>query len=192
MNSKFISKVIVSTDDEEIAKISKEYGAEVPFLRDKNADHHSPISLATIRTLQQLQEINYVLPDIVVQLMANCPLRTAEDIDHAINNFIEEKINFQISSFKYGWMNPWWAHEIDRNGIARPIFKEEERMKRSQDLPDLYCPTGAIWIARTKKLFKSKTFYGPRYSFFPLHWIHAIDIDEYDDLEMASFFLSRR
>lgn len=192
LNSKYISKVIVSTDDEEIAAVSKSAGAEVPFLRDRNADDHSPISLATIRTLHQMEEVNITKPEIVVQLMANCPLRRTEDIDNALENFIVAKNNFQISSFKYGWMNPWWAHRIEPNGVATPVFKEEERMKRSQDLPELYCPTGAIWIARTSKLLESQTFYGPEYTFFPLHWIQAIDIDENDDLEMAKFFLNRK
>ncbi|MDT0649648.1 acylneuraminate cytidylyltransferase family protein [Autumnicola edwardsiae] len=189
LESKYISKVVVSTDDEEIAEVSREYGAEVPFLRDQNADDHSPISLATIRTLEQLEEVNIIDQQIVVQLMANCPLRSSEDIDKAVENFISKRLHFQISSFKYGWMNPWWAHKIDEEGKAIPVFEEKERMKRSQDQPDLYCPTGAIWIADIQELKKAGTFYGPDYRFFPLHWVQAIDIDEYEDLEMAKYFL---
>lgn len=189
LNSRYISKVIVSTDDEEIASQAIKYGAEVPFLRDQNADDHSPISLATIRTINQLKDADISAPDIVVQLMANCPLRTGEDIDKALENFIEKGSSFQISCFKYGWMNPWWAHRIDENGIAAPVFENLDKMKRSQDLPELYCPTGAIWIARTADLLEKETFYGPGYTFFPIHWIKAIDIDEYEDLEMASYFL---
>ena len=57
--------------------------------------------------------------------------------------------------------------------------------RRSQDLPDLYCPTGAIWIAKTKDLIRSKTFYGEGYCFEEINWINAIDIDDYEDLEFA-------
>lgn len=192
LESRYITRVIVSTDDEEIATVSRKAGAEVPFLRDKNADDHSPISLATIRTINQLTGAGMQKPDVVVQLMANCPLRNSGDIDDAIHHFIEEDANFQISAFKYGWMNPWWAHTLDEKGKAAPVFGEEELMKRSQDRPELYCPTGAIWIARTEELINSRSFYGPDYNFFPLHWIHAVDIDEYDDLEMAKFFMNRK
>lgn len=192
LDSRFITRVIVSTDDEEIAAVARKAGAEVPFLRDKNADDHSPISLATIRTIDQMAEAGMEKPDVVVQLMANCPLRDSGDIDDAINHFLEEDANFQISAFKYGWMNPWWAHTLDEKGKATPVFGEKELMKRSQDRPDLYCPTGAIWIARTEELINSESFYGPGYGFYPLHWIHAVDIDEYDDLEMAEFFMNRK
>ena len=156
LNSRYISKVVVSTDDKDIASVAIKYGAEVPFLRDKCADDHSPISLATIRTLKQMEEAGFEESDIVVQLMANCPLRNSNDIDLAIENFITKKSNFQISSFKFGWMNPWWAHRVDSNGFALPIFKENDRMKRSQDQPDLFCPTGAIWDCKNYSFSKGK------------------------------------
>ena len=189
LKSKYISDVLVSTDDEEIAAIGKAYGAKVPFLRDANADDHSPISSATIKAINQWEEHGLEKQDVVVQLMANCPLRDSNDIDEAIEHFFQNDLEYQISCFKYGWMNPWWAHKLDDSGKATPVFDKKERMKRSQDQPDLYCPTGAIWIAQKESLFRSKSFYGPNYTFFPMHWIKAIDIDEYEDLEMAKYFL---
>jgi CMP-N-acetylneuraminic acid synthetase len=191
LKSKFVSRVIVSTDDEQIAEISKFYGAEVPFLRDQNADDHSSVSLATIRTLLQLEDLEKNSADIVVQLMANCPLRNTSDINLAIENFVSKKLRFQISSFKYGWMNPWWAHEINIDGIAQAIFPDEIRLRRSQDQPELYCPIGAIWISIVSDLLDSKTFYGKNYSFFPMPWENAIDIDDYNDLKMAEFLLKK-
>jgi N-acylneuraminate cytidylyltransferase len=188
LKSRYISKVVVSTDNKDIASVAVKYGAEVPFLRDECADDHSPISLATIRALKQMEVAGFEASDIVVQLMANCPLRDSEDIDKAIENFIAKESNFQISSFKFGWMNPWWAHKIDSNGLALPIFNDKDRIRRSQDQPDLFCPTGAIWIAKTTQLINVKSFYGPNYSFYPLNWINAIDIDDYEDLEMANIF----
>lgn len=192
LKSKYISRVIVSTDDEEIADISKQFGAEVPFFRDKNADNHAPVSLATIYTLKQLEDKDNEKPEIVVQLMANCPLRDEHDIDKAIENFVAKDYKFQISCFKYGWMNPWWAHSLDEDGKASPIFSEGVKGSRSQDQTTLFCPTGAIWIAKTKNLFEAETFYGKDYAFFPVNWIKAIDIDEYEDLEMADFFIKSK
>jgi len=185
LKSNYISRVIVSTDDKEIAEISIKYGAEVPFLREEKADDHSPISLATIHTLLQLEKKYGEQSQIVVQLMANCPLRDNNDIDEAIDNFIQNEKSFQISSFKFGWMNPWWAHEIEPSGKAKAIFSHQIRNNRSQDLPDLFCPTGAIWIAKVKELKEAQTFYGIDYCFYPMNWIKAIDIDDYNDLRMA-------
>lgn len=186
--SQHISKVIVSTDDREIADVAIESGAEVPFLRDRNADDHSSVSVATVRALQQMKDLGMDKPDIVVQLMANCPVRDSDDIDSAVSNFISSNSLFQLSAFKYGWMNPWWAHSADGSGSSKPLFEAQMKM-RSQDLPELLCPTGAIWIANVEELIKHETFYGPGYKLFPMHWKKAIDIDDYEDLEMAEYFM---
>lgn len=184
-DSEQFDNIVVSTDDELIAETAVKYGAEVPFLREEHTDDHAPISLATINTLNRLENENGKIYATVVQLMANCPLRDSADIQSACTFFENNPHHFQISCFKYGWMNPWWAHSLDKNRIAKPVFDQEMRMRRSQDQPDLYCPTGAIWIADIAELKKANTFYGKDYRFYPLDWKHALDIDDYDDLEMG-------
>lgn len=57
--------------------------------------------------------------------------------------------------------------------------------RRSQDLGTLYCPTGAIWIAHTRALKESGTFYGPDYRMHPLSWESAVDIDDAADVRLA-------
>ena len=123
--------------------------------------------------------------------MANCPLRTEQEIVTAYNHFREHKYDFQISCFKFGWMNPWWAAELNGNFVPKKLF-EEAAGKRSQDLPELYCPTGAVWFARCDKLKESGTFYGAGYRMFPMDWKAAVDIDNYDDLEMAKLLYTMR
>ena len=87
-------------------------------------------------------------------------------------------------------MNPWWAHTIENNR-ANPVFPDEIRNRRSQDQPPLYCPSGAIWVAKANTLIQSNTFYGPGYTFFPIPWKRALDIDDYEDLEMAELLISQ-
>lgn len=180
IKSKCFNKVLVSTDDEEIAEIGKKYGADVPFLREKNADDFSSVSDVIVKEKNRLNE-SY---DIIVMLMANCPIRDEFDIKKAIDRFVKNNRDFQISCFKYGWMNPWWAHKIDILGKASPVF-DKTISSRSQDLSDLYCPTGAIWIAKNIELEKAKTFYGPDFVMEPMDWKKAVDIDDYDDLDFA-------
>ena len=183
LNSKFIDEVFVSTDSNKIANISKKYGAEVPFLRKKYNDDFSPVSHATIHTLNSVSNYCDEKYDIVVQLMANCPLRNETDLKKSIASFKNKKRDFQISCFKFGWMNPWWSFKINKKNKAKPLFPKQLK-QRSQDLPNLFCPTGAIWIAKTKKLIKTKSFYGKNFSFEELNWVNAIDIDDIDVIEL--------
>lgn len=187
--SNLFDRLIVSTDDEEIANISKKFGAEVPFFRKNTADDHSPISLATLEALEQAEQFYNENYDNVVQLMANTPLRTSEDIINQFNYFKENNCESLISHFKFGWMNPWWATKIDENGYPKRIFKNLGS-KRSQDLPDLFCPTGAIWISKVEILKKYKTFYSPNYMIYELDWKNSVDIDNYTDLEFADLIFS--
>lgn len=182
--SNLFHRILVSTDDLKIASIAKKYGAEVPFLRKKYYDHITPISKATIDSLKNAKQFWKEDYDTVVQLMANCPLRTARDIINSVRIFEKKKRNFQISCFKFGWMNPWWAFIKKKNNKVFPIFPRQIK-KRSQDLPNLYCPTGAIWIASSEYLLREKTFYGKNFTFEPVDWKRAVDIDDHDDLNFA-------
>ncbi len=183
IKSKLIDAVYVDTDAENIASIAREYGAQVPFLRDKYADDQTPVSVATAHFIKRLEGQD-VECENVIQLMANCPNRNTKDIEEAILNFSNRKLNFQISSFKYGFMNPWWAHKIDANNKPQALFPNEIKM-RSQDLPELSCPTGAIWIAKKINLLNENTFYGNAHEFFDLSFASAIDIDDLHDLEIC-------
>ena len=177
-------KIVVSTDSEEIADISLRFGADVPFLRDEAADDLSAVSLASIATLKQAEEHWGTDFDEVTQLMANCPLRSADTIKRFLADFRNKTACFQISCFRFGWMNPNWAFEMPEPEQPKYLFPDR-LASRSQDLPALFCPTGAIWTATAGQLKKEKTFYGRNHSFFEIGWKEAVDIDDYDDLELA-------
>lgn len=184
LESDCFDQVLVSTDSEEIAEISIAAGASAPFLRQENADDKAPSSLATISALKQAEEHWQTCFELVAQLMPNCPLRSAAHVKAAIGNFRMHDIRYQISCFRFGWMNPWWAVSLDAEMAPTRLFPEALNT-RSQDLDDLYCPSGAIWIAGRDELIEANTFYGPGHRFFPMDWIGAVDIDDMDDYEMA-------
>ncbi len=184
LDSGIFKRVIVSTDDKNIAQVAENNGIEVPFMRDEFADDHSPLSLAVIKALDQAESFYGEKYDTVVQLMANCPIRTGEQIVDGYNNFVSNKAKFQISCFKFGWMNPWWAVKLAEDKLPNSLFPEALKT-RSQDLEELYCPTGAVWIAGREALVKEGTFYGQGHIFHPMDWKYAVDIDNYEDLEMA-------
>ena len=184
-------RVLVSTDDEAIATVGREAGAEVPFLRDVAADDLAPSSEATRGALLQAESHWGEGYDVVAQLMANCPLRTAQDIRDAAAAFDAGAAPAQISAFRFGWMNPWWAARLQGDGQPEWLFPEA-RVARSQDLPPLYCPSGALWLARRDDFLAGGSFYLPGHTLHPMEWMSAMDIDDEDDLTMAEACMQLR
>jgi N-acylneuraminate cytidylyltransferase len=181
--SKKFDRILVSTDNEIIAKISQEYGVEMRFLRTEYSDDTAPVSKAVLFALNQAEEYYREKYDYVSQLMPNCPIRTSDDIMRIYDNFIIKDYASQITCFKFGFMNPWWALKIDNDNVGTRIFDIAVDI-RSQDLEELYCPTGAMWIAKTDHLRKYGSFYG-EHRYFEIGWKSAVDIDNYEDVEFA-------
>lgn len=176
--------VLVSTDDEEIAEIARAYGAVVPFLRKKTGDEYSPVSLATIEALEQFEHYRGRPAELVMQLLPTCPLRNAHHVRDCFATFEKNSYDFLLSCSDFGALNPWWAFSIGEDGAPHSLHPEA-MTKRSQDLERLYCPSGAIWLARVAPLMSAKSFYGPGHRFWPMNWREAIDIDTDEDLALA-------
>lgn len=186
LESQLFDLVLVSTDSEEIAEISKIYGAVVPFLRNEHADDFSTVSEATISALNQLKTFNGKDYETVVQLMPNCPLRLSKSIIEQVMAYESSDTRFSLlSGFNYGMFNPWWAHEKKADGTFSKLLTNNKISTRSQDLPELICPSGATWISHKAKLLESGTFYTEGYRFHKISWIEAIDIDDFEDLRLA-------
>lgn len=189
--SGLFARVIVSTDSEEYAEIAREFGAETPYLRGAElAGDHVPISAVTVDVLERLDPQGSLYPR-VCQLMANCPLRTAEDIQDSYRQFSESGARAQISVTRSGWLNPWWAMTRDAEYHLEPIFKEA-LTQRSQDLPALFVPTGAVWWAQSAVLRAEKTFHIPDRRGWEIPWFRAVDIDDEDDWLLAKALMQVR
>jgi CMP-N-acetylneuraminic acid synthetase len=191
LESGVFGQVIVSTDDEEIARIGRACGAEVPFLRSTQlSDDVTPVSAATTDALERLDPEGTAFA-CVAQLMANCPLRTADDIRSSHEAFLASGAPAQISVTRYSWENPWWAMTRDATGRLMPLFADRLQ-QRSQDLPELFCPTGAIWWARGEILRATKTYHVEGRTGWEIRWNHAIDIDTEDDWRLAEVLMTVR
>lgn len=183
--SKKFDRILVSTDDLKIKSVALSLGAECPFMREMGADDHAPASVATLHALSQAEQYWSEDYAVVAQLMPNCPLRNEHDIHIATEQFERSGAAFQISALQFNWANPWWAATIDDQGRPKALFPEQQKL-RSQDLPPLYCPTGAIWIAKTEALKAAGSFYGPDHRFCVLGDLAAVDIDTPEDLVFAA------
>ena len=184
ISSKLFEQVIVSTDSADIAEIAERCGARVPFMREANlADDVTPVSEVTADVLDKLDSFGRRYRD-VCQLMPNCPLRMAADIADSYRQFIETGSQAQISVVRYGWQNPWWAMRQDRHHVLDPIFRDYMTV-RSQDLPELYCPTGAIWWMKADILRQERSFHIPGRTGWEIPWQRGVDLDTQDDWDLA-------
>ena len=191
VESGVFSRVVVSTDGPAIADLARRAGADVPFLRDAAlADDHTPVSLATLDALDRVDP-ERTLYASVAQLMPNCPLRTADDVRESHAAFLAGRSPSQISVSRFDWRNPWWAMRRAADGRLEPLF-EGRVTERSQDLPELFCPTGAVWWARADVLRRERTFHVPGRTGWEIDWTHGVDIDTLEDWALAEILMDAR
>jgi N-acylneuraminate cytidylyltransferase len=189
--SGLFARVVVSTDDEEIAAVALRHGADVPFLRSADlADDRTGVSAATVDALERLDPHGTRYRQ-VAQLLATCPLRTAADVEASHAHFEANGCRTQLSVVRFGWLNPWWAMRLEPDDALAPVFPADVE-RRSQDLPPLVCPTGAIWWSTAERLRSERTYHVPGRTGWAIDWTHAVDVDTHDDWRAAELLMSLR
>lgn len=185
-------RVLVSTEDEEIAEIARACGAEAPFLRKTAFDHVAGVGEAVAAAVEQAEAHYAERYDAAALLMPTCPLRTAADIRHALDTFQSRGAAFQISAMSLGKIYHTSALGVGDDG--RPVlFPQAEEWRNPDKRPTLLQPTGAVWIARRDALLDVRDFYGPGWTMLEIPWDSAIDIDTFDDLDRArAAWIARR
>ena len=189
-NSRYITRVVVSTEDEEIFKIAKAWGAEVIRRPLELAKDETPTMEIIIHVLDSLKSEGYV-PDVVVLLQPTSPLRTIDDIDNAIKMFLDCKDCLSLVSVTEFDHPPFWAMKIEGK-FLKPMFGEEYFRMRRQDLPRAYRPNGAIFISTPEVLYEYRTFYTPNTIAYIMPPERSVDIDTEFDFLLAEFLIRRQ
>ena len=185
--TKSINKIIVSTDDKEIGKISKNNGAEVPFLRPKQISKDTSSIIEVIKhALKFLQENQSYVPDIIILLQPTSPLRTSQLITKTINTLKKSKATSVITVSKIT-KHPYASYWL-KNDFLKPFEKNSTKYSRRQEFPDLFFPTGAVYTFWYDTLKKFNSFYGPKIKPIVVH-DEDIDIDNLRDLFFAEMML---
>lgn len=187
MKSKFIGRIIVTTDDSEIAEISKKAGAEVIIRPPALAQDESLVIDAIFHVLDT---INGEKPDFIVLLQPTSPLREARDIDRAIQLFLGGLCD-SLMSVCPAEHSPYWYFNI-KNGLLAPLFDKRFMETRRQELPPAYRPNGAIYIITPEILKKYKSFYCNKTLAFVMTVRSSIDIDEEIDFQIAEQLMKHR
>ena len=179
--STYIDDVVVSTDDLEIKKVSEQYGASVPFIREDYiaSDEAKTISVV-VDAIQRLQAGGQEY-DVVILLQPTSPLRTAEEIDVAIEVFFQHQME-GVVSVNVADISPFLLRTIHTHRLHRII--DESSTIRRQDMPTYYEVNGAIYINRVEEVTEDLSFNDN-----PIPYImnrdHSVDIDTWDDLTVA-------
>lgn len=187
LNSGLFAKVIVSSDDPAIGRIAEWYGA-VFVLRPPELASDSAQLVDVARHVLGVLRSQGMEPEAICQCMPNCPLVHSADIVEHWRRFKDGDRLFQISVIPYRGVYPQWAVVSDEQQGGRWLFGERS-LVRSQELPRTFCPTGAIWWARTRNFLAQNAFYGSPFHLAPMDPNRGIDIDDEEDLKLAELLV---
>jgi N-acylneuraminate cytidylyltransferase len=185
-SSKFITKVYVSTDDQEIASVAESYGAHV-IARPEELANDTATSESTLLHGLQTLEGKKLLPDLLVFMQCTSPLTTPEDIDTAIQKLLDEKADscFTATIFHY------FIWRVQEDGSAKGINHDKQFRPRRQDREPQYQENGAVYVMNCKGFMQARHRFFGKTVISPMPKERCFEIDEPVDLEIAELLLRR-
>ena len=194
--SKYIDRIILSTEDDEIKKIGVKYGAEAPFDRPKDLAQDDTRLPPVTKHAMEYMDNNGFKADIVVQLQPVCPFITPELIDESIEKVLYEGCSSAVT-LKKVTDHPYRIKIIieRENMIFEPHIKDipVDTFQSSYYLPEVYVSSGAIYTRKRKLLdeYNGEDFaLGDRPGAVVLNEIESIDVNTNFDFKLAEFFLN--
>lgn len=181
-----VDRVIVSTDDPEIATVSKKFGAEVIWRPAEISGDTATSESALIHALDYLRDTEGYEPELVVFLQATCPIRKPGSVQNAIETLQRESADSLFSAcrkFTYVWRR-------ERGGFLSLTYDYKKRPLR-QNAPEDFVENGSIFIFKPWVLRKLNNRLGGKITVYPLSPLEAIDVDEPDDLKLVEYVMSR-
>jgi len=182
-----VSRVVVSTDDQEIAAVAAEHGAEVVVRPTELASDQASSEAALLHVLEVLGREESYNPETVVFLQCTSPLTVPQDIDGTVETLLDKKADsaFTASEFHHFL----WQEGAD--GLVEGVNHDKAERQRRQDRRPQYLETGAVYAMRTEGFLKAKhRFFGKTV----LHIVppeRVLEIDEMEDLRKAESALAR-
>lgn len=187
---KLIQKIVVSTDDREIAQTARRWGAEVPFMRPAElAQDNSPEWLVWQHAINALKEIEGRKPDVMVSVPATSPLRSAGDIEACLNMLLDSDADAAIAVTTTD-RNPYFNMVVLENGYARPVVAPDKPIYRRQDAPVVYDMTTAVYAVKTDFVLRARSLFEGKIKAVVIPRERALDIDTELDLKFAEFLMN--
>lgn len=194
IRSKYLDRIIISTDDESIAAIAKNNGAEVPFLRpDELASDQASSVDVVIHAIDFLKNEEDLF-DYVALLEPTSPLRAEHDIDRAIEALVNAGNNADslVTLGKIELEHPWTAKLVNEDGFMMPYVNNAGPVTRRQELRDAYFPYGVIYLASIQSLYINRSFYPQRtLPLFVERW-QCYEINDLCDFVVVDAIMKKR
>ena len=187
-----INHVVVSTEDKEISTISKELGAQVPFIRSDhlatNQMQSAPVIIDTLNQMERLKSIKY---DAVLMLQPTSPLRTSKHIDEALDLFFSQECDSVVSVVSVGGTHPFRMKRLVGNQLVNYIDQGFWDMRPRQALPPAYIRNGSIYLIKRDVLIKEEQLIGKKCLGMVMSDEESINIDSPLDLKLAELLLGQ-
>jgi len=181
-----IDHIIVSTEDQEIASVARELGADVPFMRPAElAADDTPGIAPVLHAISQLPDYEWVL-----LLQPTSPLRSAEDIDGVWQFCQERGAPSAVSVCEVG-KHPYWMYRCNAAQLLEPFIKGRPDVTRRQDLPPAYALNGALYLAKTDWLLEQQNFIGPETLGYIMPPERSVDLDAPQDWRWIEFLIEQ-
>ncbi len=181
-------RVVVSTEDNEIAEVAKRFGAEIEGRTLNLTTDESGVKDVCLDLLKREQAVGREY-DILCTLYATAPLRYADDIRKTYRMVDSGDCDFALAITEYP-LPPHQALKVDGNGMIVPMWPELVN-KQSNEIPDLYVDNGSTYVVRVSEFVREKSFYGPRLKGYPMPRERSVDIDTIDDFQLAEIYAER-
>jgi len=191
LKCKLLDRVIVSTDDKEIAAISKKCGAEVPFIRPRElALDSAPIEPVLQHAVSYIEQNEKSPVEVVVLLQPTSPFREVSDIENCIEKLRNEKADSVVTVCE-AEHNPYFVMMKFQNDNLVPLLKTEKPITRRQDAPKVYRLNGAIYAVRRDVLMNENKLFTDNTKAVIMPQERSIDLDRQLDFEFAEFLIKR-
>ena len=183
--SRYLDRVILSSEDSEIIKAARGLECEVPFVRPKRlAGDKTPAAKVVLHAISNLPGYDYV-----VLLQPTSPLRRAEDIDGCIQHCFRSKAKACVS-VTIPEKSPYWMYSLDPRGCLYPVLANGRNIERRQGLPKVFALNGAVYVAEVNGLMKSRTFITLQTVAYIMPPSRSVDIDTKLDFKITEFLLA--
>jgi CMP-N,N'-diacetyllegionaminic acid synthase len=183
--SRHLDRVVVSTDDDEIAACARAYGAETPFMRPAELATDSAQGIdVVLHALEQIRDA-----DAIVLLQPTSPFRSTEDIDQAVEN--ADSTGQPVVSVTESPKSPYLSYEIAK-GILVPVLQQRTGATNRQQFPATYTLNGAVYVATRSALLTHRSFMTATTRAYVMPAERSIDLDAESDWKYAEFLLRNR
>lgn len=182
-----INTLICSTEDEDIAAIARDHGCPVPFMRPRELAGDQVSGIDVLVHALEFYRSRQTFFDVLINLQCTSPLRTAAHIEEAITFFQKKKAENLISVCE-AEHNPHWMMTLTSKGTLIPLMDNVYISKRRQELPQVYRPNGAIYMARIDNFLSHRDFKSPAPVPYIMTSRNSVDIDDENDFLLAQFY----